>query len=655
MSRAALLLALCCFALAEDQEITSGVKFTETGTLTLATGSWNLLVDLDTCPLADQVRTLRKTSQAMDKAVKRAVSFEEYVMRNTTPSSTRNITEDLIKVWGPEFTIFEHEIDSMEKEIETFSSLSQSRDKRSLIPIVGRGLGYLFGVATNQDVASLKEFVNLTATKQKDIIHRQEAQLTLFNTLHREQKKQNRVIRVLGERTAEIEEELQRVSNTLGQLPRIMLLLNKLTSLSRILHANLGSYRHEISRLGRIVTNLSKGSLAPGLLSNKEMKRVLGEIEANLPGGWKLAIPVKDTIWFYYESLAVYAVSTSRGWRVQVPIPIRLESVGIFKLYKGKTLPIMNPDTNTSVIIQLPSKYIAVSKDKLQHISLDSDDLQDCLHFDRTFVCPRLNAIQRHDDGCMWNAFLQDSVKIDTECKRRILTGKPTPKHLDGDRWIYAFWNETTITVNCPWSPESKEMALSGNGIIHVPNGCWVKGDTFTLLGSLHGSKKISVEWKAGNTSINELTVNKLTNISGWIGDLKSSSHAKFLQMNRNEIQDLLKADNEVDVALDDLKNTWNIQHAQEWKSTTTFEFVADISHWSMSSIALLLTTLFILYKACLKARRTQSPGVVTVTNTTRGDADQGDLVSLQQRVEAQDTEVLKLWREINRIKRYQL
>ena len=393
LARAALFLTLCQAVLAKNQDHESGIRFIKSGSLSLATGSWSLLVDLDTHPLTDQVRKLRETSQNMDKAIKTVISYEEHIMsRDITPTnkSARKLSDELLQIWIPEFNIFGHEIEGIEEEIRSIRSTNRIRNRRSLIPIVGKGLGYLFGVATDDDIKKIGKLVKATADHQKDIIHRQKSQLTLFKTLSREQKKQNKVIQILGEHAQGMQDELQQMSKRLGALPKFILMVNRLTSLSRVLHANLGSYRHEVSRLERLVTNLARGSLTPNLMSSDEIKRVLQEIEDSLPLGWRLAIPIKDSMWPYYESLAVSAIPTSRGWSVFIPIPIQLDHPGSFQLFTGLTYPVMNPATKASIVTELPSKYFALSADHLQYVTFDSLSLQNCLHFDKNYVCQGL-------------------------------------------------------------------------------------------------------------------------------------------------------------------------------------------------------------------------------------------------------------------------
>ena len=102
----------------------------------------------------------------------------------------------------------------MEAEIKSMKLITKSRQKRSLIPIVGKGLGYLFGVATKEDIKRLANTVDFNKNRQKDIIHRQERQLILFNAPSKEQEK-NGVLRALQQHAEDIEGKLHHIATNL--------------------------------------------------------------------------------------------------------------------------------------------------------------------------------------------------------------------------------------------------------------------------------------------------------------------------------------------------------------------------------------------------------------------------------------------------------
>ena len=81
-------------------------------------------------------------------------------------------------------------LDSIVETYQNFRIL-QTRSKRSLLPIVGKALSFLFGTVSEDDLQSIKSNINKLAANQKKISHVVEESLTLLNDT-REHVIQNR-------------------------------------------------------------------------------------------------------------------------------------------------------------------------------------------------------------------------------------------------------------------------------------------------------------------------------------------------------------------------------------------------------------------------------------------------------------------------------
>ena len=81
-------------------------------------------------------------------------------------------------------------LDSIVETYQNFRIL-QTRSKRSLLPIVGKALTFLFGKVSEDDLQSIKSNINKLAANQKKISHVVEESLTLLNNT-REYVIQNR-------------------------------------------------------------------------------------------------------------------------------------------------------------------------------------------------------------------------------------------------------------------------------------------------------------------------------------------------------------------------------------------------------------------------------------------------------------------------------
>ena len=71
-------------------------------------------------------------------------------------------------------------LDSIVERHQNFRIL-QTRSKRSLLPIVGKALSFLFGTVSEDDLQSIKSNINKLAANQRKISHVVEESLTLLN------------------------------------------------------------------------------------------------------------------------------------------------------------------------------------------------------------------------------------------------------------------------------------------------------------------------------------------------------------------------------------------------------------------------------------------------------------------------------------------
>ena len=134
------------------------------------------------------------------------------------------------------------------------------------------------------------------------------------------------------------------------------------------------------------------------------------------------------------------------------------------------------------------------------------------------------------------------------------------------------------------------------------------------------------------------------------------SRHLDVLQLNRTEIQSLLDVDADVDIALGDRKKTWKIKRTQDLGTPTLYDHVVDASHWSLSSLALLIILLVTLYKCCNRKEKSNSTSTkVMQTHGAGCQARLENLSALEREVDAQKREIQRLWQELNRMKTYQL
>ena len=71
--------------------------------------------------------------------------------------------------------------DELKDMLNEFKILQKPRSKRSLLPIVGKALSFLFGTVSEDDLQSINRNINKLATNQRKISHVVAESLTLLN------------------------------------------------------------------------------------------------------------------------------------------------------------------------------------------------------------------------------------------------------------------------------------------------------------------------------------------------------------------------------------------------------------------------------------------------------------------------------------------
>lgn len=96
---------------------------------------------------------------------------------------------------------------------------------------------------------------------------------------------------------------------------------------------------------------LSLGHLTPGLILQRELKRLLIEIKTKLPGTLQLPVDPNQDIWSFYKLLTC---STTIGDNKSVPL---LDSSGKLEIFRAHVLPSVMSKTTLNSKNDLLAEY----------------------------------------------------------------------------------------------------------------------------------------------------------------------------------------------------------------------------------------------------------------------------------------------------------
>ena len=83
--------------------------------------------------------------------------------------------------------------------VENYIELHAIHTKKSLIPIIGRGLNYLFGIATESDLNTIHSSIDRLTKRQEDIAHVVDENILVINiTKSRNVKNRQALNKIIG-------------------------------------------------------------------------------------------------------------------------------------------------------------------------------------------------------------------------------------------------------------------------------------------------------------------------------------------------------------------------------------------------------------------------------------------------------------------------
>ena len=328
-------------------------------------------------------------------------------------------------------------LNSILKTYQNFRIL-QSRSKRSLLPIVGKALSFLFGTVSEDDLHSIKSNINQLSANQRKISHVVEESLTLLNDTreHVIENRQaiNNVISAVASLQTQMQNVTQMIQNDIMDL-----------RISSTAYFQINNFIAELKRLATAAkyymddlhfkfNMLSLGHLSPSLVAPKRLQNILSEIKGRLPSHLQLTHdPMKD-IWTYYRYLTCTTVISTEHVLVIVSLPL-VNVNHKYLIYKVHNLPfpIQSNDTNDLsrnmvAYRTLESSYIAINIERSRYMILRDEDTQKCLVQSLKF-CELRRPIYPINLSrlCIIAIFMNEKKDIDNYCQTIVRVNEILP------------------------------------------------------------------------------------------------------------------------------------------------------------------------------------------------------------------------------------
>ena len=433
------------------------------------------------------------------------------------------------------FTSLNKEIDNLNQThlsiISTFTDYKSlhPRVTRSLLPIVGKALSFLFGVISEGDLDQIKESVKKLADSQQTIIHVVEKAISVLD-ISRVQITENRraitglivalqqIDGKLSKLTAAIEKQVKELENFIEMYLQLDLIIDEVKQMTQRAMFFLENLRLQLNLL-------SLGHLSPSIISPTNLRALLLDIQARLPSTLKLPNDPQKDLWYFYKFLTCTTVLDVDKILIVISLPL-LDLNGEFEIYKAISIPLPLPiaSTGNSELSNMVATYdletpnFMINMQRTSYALLSPEETQRCNDHLVNFCALETTIFPINlSKLCVIALFTQNKENIGQFCRKtvRLDTLLPTAVHLFHNFWVIAGKKEIRFSTVCHGLNTNQKTIIVKPplGVIQLEKSCFASSDFLTLAPLyMEGQSDLTL-----NSTANDLLVFKNTsNIGIW-------------------------------------------------------------------------------------------------------------------------------------------
>jgi hypothetical protein len=358
------------------------------------------------------------------------------------------------------------------------------RVKRSVLPFIGQGLSWLFGVATEDDLEAIRNNIRVLADNQEQVNHVIEESLSAIN-ITRVELKENRqainnmasIIRSMGGSIIDLSADLRELSNAFQMHVRLSLMILEVQdTLERGLHY--------LERLKLKMNHMALGHLAPSVVSPEMLRSVLRKVEREIPE--TLSLPHDpNNIWNYYQTTVGVTVIHESTLITISTIPL-VSQDDKYTLYRVHNVPMPKGGLVASYVLE--GVGLAVNLKGTQYMLLSAEELIRCNAQSCALRAPRCSMAR--SKLCLVALFRNEQPKIRNNCKSIVGGGQlPFARNIRNGLWIVVTPDRITFSVIC--SQSRTTIAVDPPvGYVNLNMTCYAVADDITLPAYFRGESR---------------------------------------------------------------------------------------------------------------------------------------------------------------------
>ena len=389
----------------------------------------------------------------------------------------------------------------LSKELSEIQSIHQGQDrsKRSLIPIVGKALSFLFGTVSDSDLSAIKHNIRSLAKSQETIRHVLNSSLTVLKNVQGQSINNTRTINAVIDVIERLEETNKNLTSNLNDTNKQV---NTYTMLDRAVNEvqNLIEMARDHAQTIQLQLDmLSLGHLSPAVISPSNLRRLLLEVRGQLDRNFQFPFDPDTDLWTFYRTLTCTTLVHSDQLVVVLSIPL-LDTLGAFDVYKVYNIPLPRnvPNNNLQARYDLEAPALLIDKRRSQFSLLSSSELPGCMSSIRPY-CAIRNPVYSilSSSMCIVHLFLGHTDKVKKFCEILVTPNAPTPqaRYLSDGHWVITSAAPLTFSVGCNASSSTNQVIKVSPplDIIRLPLACSAFNGRMTLPPFFHKESKYNL------------------------------------------------------------------------------------------------------------------------------------------------------------------
>ncbi|XP_060575674.1 uncharacterized protein LOC132733092 [Ruditapes philippinarum] len=366
-------LSNCCMSYL----LRENVLFFKTNRVSLTHDSWRIALTLDLEPYDIFIRKVSEDSKEIEQLIRTTV--QRYQGNKDNPNFV--VT----------FKGLEQEVSRLTHTYQTlrakFHNNKFIRQKRSLLPFLGKIIGWVAGMSTDDELNSVRRnVINLEKT-QKAILHVVDENLTVLNVTRRStienRETINQILTSLEQMSTDFSKYKDRVHLEVVKITEFVQTYLRVSHIVQnfreIIERGFILYEHLSSQLNAVALS----HLSPVLIEPSELSIILHEIKQQLPPMLKLPFTEEKDFWLYYRNLPCSGALIDNQIVIVLYIPVA-EMYEQFDIYHMASLPLPINITEQKIESTMVADYklhgvgLAINEQRTRFAILNKDELSSC-------------------------------------------------------------------------------------------------------------------------------------------------------------------------------------------------------------------------------------------------------------------------------------